>query len=170
MVQQYGVNTYDDSSKELYDDTFRIDDKEIQSVIDTIEDESPYNASSLIVSYRPGDGKQFLFTGDANTTSLTMMIEKYRWIRNIDLLKVPHHGSRRNLNTKIISELSPKKSYISAVGNAKHPNGRLVYWLAKHGPVYSTHTANGYIHSKSAEMPDREGASTIAPLKAKSTI
>lgn len=170
MVQQYGINTYDDSSKELYDDTFRIDDKEIQSVIDTVEDESPYNASSLIVLYRPGDGKQFLFTGDANTTSLAIMIEKYRWIRNIDLLKVPHHGSRRNLNTKIITELAPKKSYISAAGNAKHPNGRLVYWLAKHGPVYSTHTANGYIHAKSAEMEAREGVSTLAPLKAKTII
>jgi beta-lactamase superfamily II metal-dependent hydrolase len=86
----------------------------------------------------------------------------------VDLLKVPHHGSRRNLNTQIITLLAPKKSYISAAGNAKHPNGRLVYWLAKHGPVYSTHTANNYIHSKSIEMTDREGASPLFPLKAKS--
>lgn len=168
MVAQYGIKAYDDSSKEVYDENFKIDDKEIQSVIDTVEDDSPYNASSLIVLYMPGDGKKLLFSGDANTTSLKMMLDKYQWINNVDLLKVPHHGSRRNLNTQIITLLAPKKSYISAAGNAKHPNGRLVYWLAKHGPVYSTHTANNYIHSKSIEMTDREGASPLFPLKAKS--
>lgn len=67
-----------------------------------------------------------------------MMLNKYKWLRNVDFLKVPHHGSRRNLNTSIIEDLSPKSSCISAAGNKKHPSGRLVYWLAKYGNVYST--------------------------------
>lgn len=108
MVADYGIKTYDDSSKEAYDDAFKIDENDIKSVIDSEEDSSPYNASSLIILYEPGDGKRLLFAGDANTTSLQMMLNKYKWLRNVDFLKVPHHGSRRNLNTSIIEDLSPK--------------------------------------------------------------
>ena len=150
-----------------YDDTFKIDEKDIKSVIDNDEDSSPYNASSLIILYEPEDGKRLLFAGDANTTSLQMMLNKYKWLRNVDFLKVPHHGSRRNLNTSIIEALSPQKCYISAAGNKKHPSGRLVYWLAKYGNVYSTHTCNSYIHCQSAAMPNRNGTVKLYPLKKK---
>ena len=167
MVADYGIKTYEDSSKEAYDDAFKIDDKDIKSVIDNDEDSSPYNASSLIVLYEPGDGKRLLFAGDANTTSLKMMLDKYVWLRNVDFLKVPHHGSRRNLNTSIIEALSPKKCYISAAGNKKHPSGRLVYWLAKYGDIYSTHTCNSYIHCQSGNLPDRNGTVKLMPLKKK---
>ena len=167
MVADYGVKTYEDSSKEAYDNVFKIDEKDIKSIIDNDEDLSPYNASSLIILYEPGDGKRLLFAGDANTTSLQMMLNKYKRLRNVDLLKVPHHGSRRNLNTSIIEALSPKKCYISAAGNKKHPSGRLVYWLAKYGDVYSTHTCNSYIHCQSGAMPNRIGCVTLIPLKKK---
>lgn len=167
MVAQYGVVTYKDSSKDAYDEAFRINDDEIKSFIDTVEDNSPFNASSLIILYQPGDGNKILFAGDANTTSLQMMLEKYKWLRDVDLLKVPHHGSCHNLNTSIIDQLRPKTSYISAIGNSKHPNGRLVYWLSKYGPVYSTHTANSYIHHKSKDMPERKGSIALLPLKKK---
>ena len=69
MVANYGIKTYEDSSKEAYDDAFKIDEDDIESVIDSEEDPSPYNASSLIILYEPGDGKRLLFAGDANTTS-----------------------------------------------------------------------------------------------------
>lgn len=166
MVAQYGILTYKESSKGDYDEAFRIDDDEIKSVIDTVEDNSPFNASSLIILYQPGDEK-LLFAGDANTTSLQMMLEKYKWLRDVNLLKVPHHGSCHNLNTYIIDQLRPQKSYISAIGNSNHPNGRLVYWLSKYGPVYSTHTANSYIHYKSKDMPERKGSIALLPLKKK---
>ena len=167
MVANYGIKTYEDTSKEAYDDAFKIDEDDIESVIDSEEDPSPYNASSLIILYEPGDGKRLLFAGDANTTSLQMMLNKYKWLRNVDFLKVPHHGSRRNLNTSIIEALSPKKCYISAAGNKKHPSGRLVYWLAKYGNVYSTHICNSYMHYQSATIPKRNGAVNLMPLKGK---
>ena len=78
MVADYGVKTYEDSSKEAYDNAFKIDEKDIKSIIDNDEDLSPYNASSLIILYEPGDGKRLLFAGDANTTSLQMMLNKYK--------------------------------------------------------------------------------------------
>lgn len=167
MVADYDIKTYEDSSKEAYDDAFKIDENEIKSVIDNVEDPSPYNASSLIILYKPGDGKKLLFAGDANSTSLQMMLNKYKWLRHVDLLKVPHHGSRRNMNTSIIEALSPKQCYISAAGNKKHPCGYLVYWLAKHGNVYSTHICNSYMHYQSATMPNRKGTRSLIPLKKK---
>lgn len=167
MVEEYGIKTYLDSAKEAYDEAFKIDEVDIKSVIDNEEDSSPYNASSLIILYEPEDGKKLLFAGDANTTSLQMMLDNYKWLRNVDLLKVPHHGSRRNLNTSIIEALSPKECYISAAGNAKHPCGRLVYWLSKYGNVYSTHVCNSYIHCKSSTMSDRYGSKKLVPFKRK---
>ena len=73
-------------------------------------------------------------------------------------------------NTSIIEDLSPKKCYISAAGNKKHPSGRLVYWLAKYGDVYSTHTCSSYIHCRSSLMPPREGSVSLLPLKKKTDI
>jgi beta-lactamase superfamily II metal-dependent hydrolase len=117
--------------------------------------------------YEPGDGKKLLFAGDANITSLQMMLENHPETKNVDLLKVPHHGSRRNLNTSIIEDLAPQKCYISAAGNKKHPSGQLVYWLAKYGDVYSTHKCNSYIHCQYGNMPQRRNTISVEPLKRK---
>lgn len=167
IYKDYGVKTYAESEKGVYDDKYEIDDEECKSVMDKEEDPSPYNASSLIILYEPGDGKRLLFAGDANTTSLQMMIDKYKWMRKVDLLKVPHHGSKNNLNTKIIDALAPKKSYISAIGNLKHPNSSVVYWLSKYGDVYSTHKVHNYLHWATLEIENRKGSVTIYPLKKK---
>jgi beta-lactamase superfamily II metal-dependent hydrolase len=166
MVADYGVKTYESCGKDYYDNLFAIDEDEIRSVIDEAEDDSPYNASSLVVLYEPEVGKKLLFAGDATTTSLQMMLENYRKLRNVDLLKVPHHGSERNLNTSIIKELSPKKSYISADGNKNHPSARLVYWLSKYGDVYSTHTCKNFIHHQTGNL-QRANVTSIKPLKRK---
>lgn len=170
MVEEYGIKTYIESSKDKYDDKYEIDEKEQKSVIDKSEDPSPYNASSLIVLYEPGDGKKLLFAGDSNTTSLQMMLDKYKGLRNVDLLKVPHHGSVNNLNTSIIKDLAPKKSYISAVGNSKHPYWPIVFWLSKYGDVYSTHAAKYCMHWGTNEMNQaypRENMSRLSPIRKK---
>ncbi len=164
MIEDNGVYANDESLKGNYDEAFEIEEDDIKSAIDEEEDPSAFNASSLIVLYYP-DNKKILFCGDANTTSLKMMLKNYPDIRNVDMLKVPHHGSKRNLNTSIIEELAPKKSYISANGNSSHPNGRLVYWLSKYGPVFSTHKANGFIHS--GVGINRENTQRLEPLRKK---
>jgi beta-lactamase superfamily II metal-dependent hydrolase len=125
------------------------------------------NASSLVVLYKPGDGKKLLFTGDASKESLLKMLNKKQWLRNVDLLKVPHHGSRNNLNDDIIDALSPQKSYISASGSEDHPDKDIVKWLAKYGNVYSTHTCKSFIHYQSFEKPKRKHTIRIDPFRRK---
>lgn len=165
MVYECGIETYDESDAELYEDT-QVDEDDAKSVIDECDDGSPFNKSSLIILYEPEDGKHILFAGDATCTSLDHMIEDNPDLKNIDFLKVPHHGSKHNLNTKIIEKLAPQQSCISAVGNRKHPNSAIVYWLSKYGNVYSTHKCNLYLLC-STNIPSRANSATVLPLKSK---
>jgi len=166
MVADYGVKTYDESDTEKYDNVALPDKSAVKSVIDLDDDPSSFNAGSIVLLFAPGDGKNFLFTGDANCASLYKMVQTYEnELQNITLLKVPHHGSKHNMTTEIIDGISPKLSIISAVGTKKHPNSGIVYWLSKKGNVYSTHT-NGSLHYRN-NVDKRDGYSTANPLKEK---
>ena len=139
MVSNYGVETYEESDTEKYDRNVTINEKDAQTVINEDDDTSPFNASSLIVFFKPSKDITFLFAGDANCASITDAIDNYPQIKHVTYFKVPHHGSKHNLNTEIISKLAPKDSIISAKGSKKHPSSAIVYWLSKEGDVYSTH-------------------------------
>jgi beta-lactamase superfamily II metal-dependent hydrolase len=162
MVSDYGVNAYDESDTSVYDENALPVESEAKSVIDVDDDQSPYNASSVVLLFEPGDGRKFLFTGDANCASLSKMIDDYgEDVKNVTILKVPHHGSKHNLTTEIIESLSPKLSIVSAKGTKKHPSSAIVYWLSKYGNVYSTHK-NG-----SLLWPKRANQDSAKPLKEK---
>jgi beta-lactamase superfamily II metal-dependent hydrolase len=180
----------DEVDLDFYGEEFELDEDEFYTDEDNLEkveldeddleeneleendfDSSLSNATSLIILFEPEDGKKLLFTGDANTESLQLMVDEYKDLKNVDLLKVPHHGSRKNLNHDIIDELSPQKSYISASGSSKdHPDDGVANYLARYGDVYSTHKCNSFIHSRSAEMQERKGTKNIVPYKKKVTI
>jgi beta-lactamase superfamily II metal-dependent hydrolase len=134
-------------------------------VPDEEEDPSTSNATSLIVLFEPEDGKKLLFTGDANKKSLQLMLNEYEDLRNVDLLKVPHHGSRRNLNDDIMDELSPKTSFISASGSYDRPNDYIADYLARYGNVYSTHLYEIGLYSWSEDMSPNEDIINTEPYK-----
>jgi beta-lactamase superfamily II metal-dependent hydrolase len=166
MVADFGLKTYEGSDTSDYDESALPDKSDVKSVIDVDDDSSPYNASSIVILFEPGDGKKFLFTGDANCASLNDMIENCNGeLDNISLLKVPHHGSKHNMTTEIIEKLKPKMSIVSAKGTKKHPSSGIVYWLSKTGNVYSTHK-NGSLQYRS-NVEQRNGYSTVDPLKQK---
>lgn len=166
MVQDYGLKTYVDSDIKEFVEDAKVDDEEVKSVIDTCCDPSPYNASSLVILYEPGDGNKFLFAGDATQESLQQVVNDNKGLRDIFFLKVPHHGSRNNMTTPIIGALRPKKSYISAQGEGGHPDAALAYWLSKYGDVFSTHLSSGYLHC-GHNMGIRLGSVKINPYRAK---
>lgn len=168
MVEDYGIETYEESDTEKYDSAATVEENKAKSVIDTTNDDpSPYNMSSLVILYQPGQTERCLLSGDASRASLTQMLKDYPDLKKgVAKLKVPHHGSRHNLTTEIIDALKPRKSYISAAGTKKHPNNSVVYWLSKYGDVYSTHACSGYIHSH-VGMDGRPGDTILDPLKKK---
>ncbi len=119
-----------------YDENVELDDSSSASVINVDNDMSVTNMASIMLLFTPGTDR-YLLLGDATCASITEAMRKYDLSRCI--IKVPHHGSRHNLNTDIIDNLKPISSVISAKGTRKHPNSGIVYWLSKYGDVYSTH-------------------------------
>lgn len=74
------------------------------------------NRSSIVFQYKNANYSA-LFTGDADIYVFNRLIRKGS-LRNNMVLKVPHHGSKKNLNKKVLSLISPMVSIIS------HGNGR----------------------------------------------
>jgi hypothetical protein len=55
-------------------------------------------------------------------------------------MQIPHHGSRRNINEKVINYFKPRLAYVSAAGNNKHPRKKVVNAFKNEGThVFSTH-------------------------------
>lgn len=135
--------------KKLINDFLHID------LLDDDEDTtSAENNSSTIILFNI-DNHKILFTGDSGKTGLLNAInyaeENGISLENIDFFDVPHHGSKRNINSKIIKHLRPKLSYISASGeNEKHPAKKVVNGLIKHG-------ANVYINKKNTLLHHNGG-------------
>lgn len=84
------------------------------------------------------DDRRILFTADAGKTALLKAIEYAEGLNipltNMELLHVPHHGSKRNLNSKILKRMNARIAHVSATGeNAKHPSKKITNALQKHG-------------------------------------
>ena len=66
---------------------------------------------------------KFLFMGDASTEREKNILEKYN-LKDVDFLKVGHHGSKTSSSKDFIDEVNPKYSVISVGKNNRycHPN------------------------------------------------
>ncbi|HEX9503668.1 MAG TPA: MBL fold metallo-hydrolase [Patescibacteria group bacterium] len=110
-------------------------------LVDLLNDDedttSPENNTSTIILFSI-DGHKLLFTGDAGKTALNNAAD-YAEKANIPLhdlgfLDVPHHGSKRNLNSKILKRIKAQTAFISASKDSpKHPAKKLTNALQKHG-------------------------------------
>lgn len=145
MIQNFTEIT-EDSDYYSYKEQDDLLEEEAKSVIDEDDDDSYSNMLSLVLLFVPGEDK-FLLTGDANCSSLEEVISRNRGNLENCILKVPHHGSKHNLNTKIIDMLKPQSAVISAKGSRKHPSTGIVYWLSKYCNVYSTHKSGDLTYS-----------------------
>lgn len=80
------------------------------------------NDNSSVI-YTELNNHKFLFMGDAGVDVEEDLIEKYN-LKNIDALKVGHHGSKTSSSKTFIDEINPKYSVISVGKNNRygHPN------------------------------------------------
>jgi len=80
------------------------------------------NDNSSVI-YTELNNHKFLFMGDAGVEVEEDLIEKYN-LKDIDVLKVGHHGSKTSSGEKFITEINPKYSIISVGKNNRygHPN------------------------------------------------
>ena len=132
-----------------------------RSIIDDGVDTSGMNNQSIMLLIE-GPGQKVLLTGDAGMRAIREA-SAINDLRSLSLLDVPHHGSRRNVDSEIIDFLKPAVSFISSPGNDKHPRRAVVRKLQKAGSrVYSTcrtGTTSIYHHQNLL----RAGYSPIAP-------
>jgi beta-lactamase superfamily II metal-dependent hydrolase len=100
------------------------------------------NLNSAILGIYLGD-KLFLFSGDAGIPSFENIPDYQIKLNNIFFLKVPHHGSKNNINCNLIKLMAPKYSAIS--GN-KYISREVVGCLKDSGSeVYITKDLNDHI-------------------------
>ena len=95
------------------------------------------NDNSSVI-YTELNGYKFLFMGDAGVEVEEDLLEKYN-LKNIDVLKVGHHGSKTSSGQKFIDEINPKYSIISVGKNNRygHPNDSVLDNL-ENSKIYRT--------------------------------
>jgi beta-lactamase superfamily II metal-dependent hydrolase len=89
-------------------------------------DQSVYNLSSIVCLAELG-GKRMLLTGDARGDKILLGLEAAGLLgkdepMKVDLLKVPHHGSSRNLKQEFFERILAKEIVISADGEYGNPD------------------------------------------------
>ncbi len=89
------------------------------------EDKSPYNLSSIVVLAEM-KAKKMLLTGDALGQYITEGLEKAGKMNNgkihVDLLKMPHHGSSRNITAEFFQKVTADQYVFSADGKYRNPD------------------------------------------------
>jgi len=80
------------------------------------------NDNSSVI-YTELNNYKFLFMGDAGVEVEEELIKKYN-LKDIDILKVGHHGSKTSSSKNFINEINPKYSIMSVGKNNRygHPN------------------------------------------------
>ena len=93
------------------------------------------NSSVIYTSLK---SHKFLFMGDAGVKVEEDLIEKYN-LKDIDALKVGHHGSKTSSSELFINEIEPKYSIISVGKNNRygHPNDSVLDNL-EYSKIYRT--------------------------------
>lgn len=95
------------------------------------EETSAINQTSLIICLDLGNIR-FLFTGDAGKEELNEALNYYYEISNVsdfDVVQLPHHGSRKNINPKLLTRLNAREYIISCPPEGEkegHPSRRLI--------------------------------------------
>jgi len=113
-----------------------IDDKfDIDLLNDDNDTTTPENNTSAIILFNI-DGQKFLFTGDAGKTGLLLATDYINnlgvSLTDLNFLDVPHHGSKRNLSSKVLERIKAVTAFVSAPKNSpKHPSKRVTNALKK---------------------------------------
>ncbi|HUR87241.1 MAG TPA: hypothetical protein VMY78_18075 [Solirubrobacteraceae bacterium] len=111
-------------------------------------DNSPYNLSSIVVLAEAG-GKSMLLTGDARGDHVLAGLDEAGVAKGgeteVDILKLPHHGSIRNLAPEFFARVKARHYVISANGRDGNPETETLETIvaAREGDTdYEIHLTN----------------------------
>jgi beta-lactamase superfamily II metal-dependent hydrolase len=119
----------------------------IQVALAAYVDESVYNLSSLVLLAKAG-GRSMLLTGDARGDYILEGVEKAGLFKagrlHVDILKVPHHGSSRDIEPAFFEQITADHYVISADGKYDNPDIDTLKALfaARPKDAYALHLTN----------------------------
>ena len=108
---------------------------ESAALLASYADKSVYNLSSLIlvVETKGADARRMLLTGDARGDDIIAGLEMGGFLSggkaHFDILKMPHHGSNRNMTKKFLEDITAAHYVISADGRHGNPDGETLDWF-----------------------------------------
>lgn len=141
------------------------DDNTLSKILDAANDDgSAHNQSSIVFLLETDEGDKFLFTGDAGRAAFNHVPQELlASFKGVKWMKVPHHGSKHNLDSIIIRHVNPKIAYISTEKEGKYLNRCTLFALKKNNTkVYSTTQNRSTI--RHGAINAREGWSDIEPM------
>ena len=133
---------------------------------------SSENNSSAVLVLSIGD-KKILITGDAGVPALEDVIKYASQIGirldSLELMQVPHHGSKKNVNSAVLDSIKSSSAFISAAkeGAPKHPSQRVINALARRGTSVCVTQGNSICYR--FNNPPREGWGAAPLFEFKST-
>ncbi|MEM9072926.1 MAG: hypothetical protein AAGE52_30745 [Myxococcota bacterium] len=112
-------------------------------------DTSVTNLSSIVCMAEMG-GKSILLTGDARGDDIVEGLESLGYLdpggsMTVDVLKVPHHGSDRNVSTEFFRRVKAKNYVISGDGSHHNPDETTLDMIVRargHKARYTVHMTN----------------------------
>jgi beta-lactamase superfamily II metal-dependent hydrolase len=128
---------------------------------------SPENNSSVVTLFKYSD-KKVLFTGDAGLPALKNVIEitdKCNYpLTNLDVLQVPHHGSKRNVSPRVLNKIKGINACISTPKeeNPKHPAKKVTNALIRRN--MKPYQTKGNILCYRHNTPQRAGYLSATPI------
>lgn len=140
------VEETDENDDDVDLSDFKETDTCLSKVLDDASDDtSDHNRSSMIVLFQPNDSVKYLFTGDACVESFEKMPSLHQKLcENLYWIKIPHHGSKHNLNSAWILHFNADVAYVSTKRVGKFLNKCVVNALKKTGTdVYCSHLNPG---------------------------
>jgi beta-lactamase superfamily II metal-dependent hydrolase len=163
MTNEAIVKAFNESKKKYaYEDM----SFETEHLSDVHEQTSSENDMSLILLFSYADQK-ILFTGDAGTMGLfkaiRYAIESKIDLKKLNLLQVPHHGSRHNISKGVLDYIYAPKAVVSCAKNGapKHPSAIVTNALQRRG--MKTYTTKGELINYHSGAPMRGDLVAIQP-------
>lgn len=147
---------------------------EVQRVMESLDTErlpgditSAENNSSAVLLFQI-PGRRVLITGDAGVPALEEVIRYAASssinLANLDFMQVPHHGSKKNVNSHVLNAIKADVAFISAAkeGAPKHPSQRVINALRRRGTYVLATRGMGIVHAYNA--PPRQGWGAVETL------
>lgn len=107
---------------------------EVLAAAAALVDDSVYNLSSLILLATAGK-RRMLLTGDARADDIIAGLKNLNLLKDkkfhVDILKMPHHGSCRNISSDFFHQVTADHYVFSADGKYDNPDKTTLEWLTE---------------------------------------